>query len=535
MRRPFPKRFAKPADEWANTWFERKMCAPGAGLHLHRRRRGVELSRGALASLPGADIGTAFGDPPGGLPEPLEPDWRGTPVRGPHRPLGRSDPVPGEGEWADTEWAEREYARSMHTDGRVRRRPVEMGKAWQKRLGRPLPEILSGKAEQQAAHRMLSNPGVRMEHIVEPHFESTCGRCRAERFVLAIQDTTTLNYDGLAATGGLDSLGGGGKGSRGLLAHVGMAVNAAGRPLGMFSLDAACPETRVVSVCDREGDFWELLAHARDRQAALPVRASKSARRRVVARDGKIRDLWAHVGQAAPVGGRVIEIPECGGPNRRSGRTVRLTLRCLEVGPLPPKDVGGPPMRMPAVSAREENPPAAVARKGEALDWMPRTTEGEPGPENACTVLRWHQLRWRTGRFLHALKVGTRTGDRKLDEADGPRKCLALNAITAFRVRNLTFLARERPDDPARMYAGPDGIEVLFALAASLGPTPPRGPPDPDVRTFVVLTAGLAGFHPSKRQPVPGNRKLWLGMVALSGGVMGYQAMRDHGRRRMGE
>ena len=278
-----------------------------------------------------------------------------------------------------------------------------------------------------------------------------------------------------------------------------------------MELDAACPETRVVSVCDREGDFRQLLSRARDRQAALPVRASKSARRRVVARDGKIRDLWARVGLAAPVGGRVTGTPKCGGPNRRSGRTVRLTLRCLEVDPLPPRDVGGPPMRMLAVSAREGNPPAAVARKGEALDWMLLTTEGEPDLENACTVLRWHQLRWRTGRFFHALKVGTRIGDRRLDEADDPRKCLAFDAITAFRVRNLTFPARERPDDPARMYAGPDEIEVLFALAASLGPTPPRGPPDPDVGTFVVLTAGLAGFHPSKRQPMPGNRKLWQG------------------------
>ena len=266
-----------------------------------------------------------------------------------------------------------------------------------------------------------------------------------------------------------------------------------------------------------------------------PGAGRQSARRRVVARDGKIRDLWAHVGQAAPVGGRVIGTPECGGPNRRSGRTVRLTLRCLEAGPLPPKDVGGPPMRMPAVPTGEGNPPAAVARKGGAPGWMPRTTEGEPDLENACTVPPWHQLRWRTGRFFHALKVGTRIKDQRLDEADDLRKCLALNAITAFRVRNLTFLARERPDDPARMYAGPDGVGVLLALAASLGPTPPRGPPDPDVRTFVALTAGLAGFHPSKRQPMPGNRKLWQGMVALSGGVMGYQAMRDHGRRQTGE
>ncbi len=94
----------------------------------------------------------------------------------------------------------------------------------------------------------------------------------------------------LSATRGLDALGGGGKGSAGILAHFGVAVNGAGRPLGAFlanadfrqdperdsvrwtdgldraqGLAAACPDTRVVTICDREGDSWELLARAGDR------------------------------------------------------------------------------------------------------------------------------------------------------------------------------------------------------------------------------------------------------------------------------
>ncbi len=44
---------------------------------------------------------------------------------------------------------------------------------------------------------------------------------------------------------------------------------------------AACPDTRVVSVCDREGDFWELLSGADLHGDALPVRASRPAKRRV--------------------------------------------------------------------------------------------------------------------------------------------------------------------------------------------------------------------------------------------------------------
>ena len=73
--------------------------------------------------------------------KPLERGWRE-----PHRALGWSAPLPFEGEWA-----EREYARSTHADGRTRRRLVAMGRAWQEHLGRPLPEIFPGKAEQQAA------------------------------------------------------------------------------------------------------------------------------------------------------------------------------------------------------------------------------------------------------------------------------------------------------------------------------------------------------------------------------------------------
>ena len=78
-----------------------------------------------------------------------------------------------------------------------------------------------------------------MEHILEPHHEATVERCRWERLVLAVQDTTTLDYNGLTATKGLDGLGGGGSGTKGILAHCGMAISGTGHPLGLFALDAS--------------------------------------------------------------------------------------------------------------------------------------------------------------------------------------------------------------------------------------------------------------------------------------------------------
>ncbi len=171
---------------------------------------------------------------------------------------------------------------------------------------------------------------------------------------------------------------------------------------------------------------------------------------------------------------------------------------------------------MTAVSAREEDPPRRLAgrkagKDGGPLHWMLLTTDVGAGPDTARTVLRWHEPRWRIARFFHALKQGTRIEDRRLDRADDLRKCLAFDAITAFRVRDLSLLARERPDDPAERHVTRQDITALRALAAHHGLSVARGPPDMTVARFVTLTGGLAGFHPSKRQPLPGTRKLQEG------------------------
>ena len=48
-------------------------------------------------------------------------------------------------------------------------------------------------------------------------------------------------------------------------------------------------------------------------------------------------------------------------------------------------------------------------------------------------------------------------------------------------------------------------LTVLCSVARRRQLKVPRGPPEAMTMTdFVVLVASLAGFHPSKRQPLPG-------------------------------
>ena len=234
-----------------------------------------------------------------------------------------------------------------------------------------------------------------------------------------------------------------------------LPIRAVGRPLGMYTVDTdfrqaedkdsvrwvdglerarelahACPDSRVVTVCDREGDSRELLSRAEQTGAALLVRAIRGAQRRVALAAGADTDLSDHVLGTEPVGGRKIEVPACGGPHRRRGYTAKLTLRCTPVDLLPPKDgERDPPVRMIAVPALEEDPPRRPAlrasknrKRSQPLHWMLLTTEGQADLESTCTELFWNKLRWRIERYLHGLKVGTRIDDRRLDEADDLRK-----------------------------------------------------------------------------------------------------------------
>ena len=466
--------------------------------------------------------------------KPLAAGWREELCRPLSPPaLGSVDP-PYVG--PDADFAEREYGSSSHSDGRIRRRIVSMGRAWADRLGNSLGVMFSTSAAWQGAMRLLSNPRVNMEHVTGTHYERSVQRCDKEPVVLAIQDTTAIDYSGLEATEGLANIGGGGKGSSGLLAHVGLAATPGGRMLGLFTLDAdfrdrggkdsvrwleglkragevdaACPDTKVVSVCDREGDFWELLNCAVQGGHRLLVRASASVRRKALLPDGAEKDLLEYAASLDKIGTRTIHLPACGGPRRRRKSNAVFEIRATEVKLVPPgrfKD--RTPLTLYLVAATATH--AKV--KGKPLHWVLLTTEkpsdGQTSVDHAMTMIRWYQRRWTIELFFKTLKQGTRIKRRQFSHADDLRKCLAFDMITAYGIYELTYYARERPNSSAAKLVGQQTIDKLYRLLKHQGHTGIRGPPARiDIRTYVIDLARLVGFRPTKRQPMPGTKRVW--------------------------
>ena len=455
----------------------------------------------------------------------------------------------------ETSWARREFGRSDLADGRLRARLERLGTGWERHPGELLPAIFPGSAEQQAAYRFLHNKKVSSEDILQPHREALVERCRQASTVLLVQDTTTLNYTGLkASTRGLGPLQERTGSARGLFVHAAVAFTEGRRPLGVSGLETwarpetepaaerekesrrwfrgfdqgralgrASPGTRVVVVGDRESDIYDLLkrqaAHADE--AGLVVRASAGRQRRVQVWDRQlgaamVRPLASQPDFETPVKtGRAVRIGSQGGKRARTARTAVTELCIGQVELLPPQDrPADGPVTAWVVRVLETDPPAGRA----PLEWLLVSSEGGPTAEWAERIVGWYEARWGIEEYFRVLKSGTRIEDRRLREADALVKCLAFDAITAWQVCRLHRYARDAPETPAAEVLTEDERQVIGTVVRAEGLLPPaeRGKPfPPDIRSWVVLLARMAGWRPSKRSPLPGNQVLWRACVQL--------------------
>ena len=454
----------------------------------------------------------------------------------------------------DAHWTEVEYGASTHPDGRVQQRILSMGYDWQRELGEAVPRIFPNEAKRKAAYRLLSNKKVSMDDILESHRQATVGRCGLYRTVLAVQDTTTLNYDGLKnSTRGLTTIGGHGQG---IFTHTMLAVSEGGRPLGVLDIDgeirtrcadsgdevkesirwiegldtagalsAACGgNTRVINVSDRESDLWKLFERQSEcaEQVGVLVRCNGSRQRKVIDGDGEAVDLRAHVESGPKVSRRTVLIEAQGGKRARKKRKAKVALRIAKVNIKAP---GKCEDRLPLVAVSVIEEPSS-AKNNAPLNWLLLCSEGSADAASARRICQWYEKRWSIEEYFRVLKSGAQVEERRFDDADDLLKCLAFDAITAWRVFDLQRLAKYEPERLASEFFDATEIRLLRVLLHRVKSSYDiRPPPKQSIADFTVDLGRIAGFTPRKSQPIPGTKILWIAMKKLMEAVNTYTAL----------
>jgi hypothetical protein len=404
----------------------------------------------------------------------------------------------------------------------------------------------------KAAYRFFANEGVDAEAMLASHVAATTGRVAAERLVLAVQDTTSLDYTGHPATTGLGVLND--VQHQGLLVHTTLVLTPERVPLGLLAQDvwgrdaaslgkrktrkqrgiaekesrkwltsleavkaahARCPTTRFVSVGDREADVFDFFLVARPPGVDLLVRASWDR----CVDDAPQPHLWAAVEAAPEVGLLTIAVPRKPG---QPTRTAHLSVRFQPVLVHPPRHRAAehlPSAPVVAVLVREIAPPADTP----PIEWLLLTTLPVATAEDAREVVAHYTCRWDIEVWHKVLKSGCRIEARQLETADRLRRCLTLYSVIAWRVLYATLLARAAPDLPCSILLDPDEWQAL-ACTILQSPSPPQHPPS--LRQAVRWIAQLGGFLARASDGEPGPITLWRGLQHLADLTVMYRILR---------
>jgi hypothetical protein len=439
------------------------------------------------------------------------------------------------------EWAERELATADLGDARLTRRLVDLVGTLAEKPSASLPQACADGAQLKAAYRFFDHDEVTPEAILAGHQESTVERLETVPVVLAVQDTTDLDYTSHRATTGLGALHD--AKHQGLVVHGTLAFTPEGLCLGVLqqqvwtrdpaqvgkratrrqrpitekeshkwlgSLEAVgklrtrCPETRFISIGDREADVYDLFLVDRPAGVELLVRAAWD--RRVADAEGR---LWATATAAPVVGTQTLAVPARG---QQPARTATVTVRATAVTLRPPKSRAAehlPTRTVTAIWAGETAPPPGA----DPLEWLLLTTCSVTSPQDVLTALGWYRARWGIEIYHKILKSGCRIETRQLAEGDRLKRCLALYSVIAWRLLNATLLARELPDLPCTVLLTQVEWQALVCQIQR-NPTPPETPPT--LRQAVRWIAQLGGFLGRKGDGEPGVITLWRGFQSLA-------------------
>lgn len=370
--------------------------------------------------------------------------------------------------------------------------------------------------------------------ILSSHRSRVVQRVEQARVVLAIQDTTDLDFHTLKSTTGLGFLHAGT--NQGIKVHSCFGVSSEGEPLGLLhqhswtrsersgkrgerkkkatcdkesqrwldtlsaaecGIDAA---VQMIHVGDREADIYDLFVRPRRANSDLLIRAEHN--RKV---QHELGYLIPTVEQAPILGQQAIEV---GRNPSQAARSTTLTLRAIQVTIDVPRQHKQPKQCQPVTlnALLVEECPSPV--EGQPIRWLLLTTLPIDPLEQAWQSVRWYSLRWLIERFHFTLKSGCRIEQLQLETKERLLNALATYSIVAWRLMWLTYRARLTPDEScARVLHAHEWRLLRWRFEPKN-----RSAKPPTLRQVVRWIAQLGGFLARKHDGEPGLKTLWRGL-----------------------
>jgi hypothetical protein len=378
--------------------------------------------------------------------------------------------------------------------------------------------------------RFLANKRVTTQSLIEGWGLTSSQAC-AGRHVLAVQDTSEINFTTTAQhRRGLGEIGKGGN-VRGALLHAMLALDAGtGEVLGLVSGQIWTRDGRAETphsqrlLADKESQRW--LATA---EAAKEVLAQAATVTEVSDRESDIYAKWERVPGAnfhiltramsdrlieggklssaklQPAGEADVELRARPG---RPARTAHLVARFGQVALKRPQNCIEKGLAKTVTVSLVEVLEVGAPADAEPIVWRLLTTHSVQDAAMAWQVVAWYRMRWTIEQFFRTLKQqGLQLEDSQLETAERLMKLTAIAARAACIIMQLV---------QARGGASAQSAEIVFTPA--------------EIDTLQALVQELEGKTELQKNPHPPKSLAWAAwIIAKLGGWDGYPRSKPPG------
>lgn len=465
-------------------------------------------------------------------------------------------------------WQEEEFFGLNLGDKRLNERVISIVGQCAGNPTASFPQTFNGSAEVTAVYRLFDNEKVTVEKILTPHWACAEQRAGSHPVVLAIQDTTELDFNGQQIDGmGPLSY----PAQRGMYLHATLLTTPKRESLGVIDcwtwareivlpevksgaaiaakpskkarkeqqvLSAECKpneaafaqaelptvkeSVRWIEGYGRVADMAERLPDTRvvyvaDREGDI-LDLMKCAHARACPADWLVRakhnrnlpegeKLWDSVSQTDALGGIGFTMAP-----RKSikARSITQEIRVKQV--ILPDGKGGD-IPVTCIIAMEIGAPPDV----EPVCWRLLTNRPATTLDDAIELIEWYSARWEIEIFFHVLKNGCTVEKMQLDTIEKVARALAIYLVIAWRIMHLMRMGRTCPELPADMFFDADEIRVAYLLTRK---KPPPDRPPSNQRGFA--------FNRSDRRLSGKNRGWRAGCANYLAGNAGRSGFCNH-------
>jgi hypothetical protein len=399
------------------------------------------------------------------------------------------------------------------------------------------------RSEAKAVYRMLGNENFSVEEVKRVHKAATIKRIQdsGQKVILAVQDTTGVNYNTHKKTEGLGYFC---EQSLGINLHTCLAVTVDGLVLGVLhqstntraqskdetpqnikkqrkiedkesyrwletmeeSSKGMSTDVKVIHVCDREGDIYQLFNKAVTINNTFLIRVVHN---RSTTENEKIID---EIKAKTPAGSVTVTIP------RDSRRNIKARKATLDI------TFAHFNVKKPEVLENDCELPDSISiniiyikerqidSKIEPIEWILGTNDLVDSWETAYEMVCFYIQRWKIEMFHHVLKSGCTI--EKLQERSVSRtvSLIFMYSVIAVFIMNLTYMARINPDLPCSILFDEEEWKILYC-AANKTKVPPEKPYS--IKNAVTYLSQLGGPKRAPSDGPPGLKLIWIGLMVL--------------------